>query len=175
VTKEFYSEILGEKMRLKTAPAVLRTIDKYMGFDNYIIMTRPKYLEGVGMQLKTRMMDTLRAQPDKTANDFLNVSPECWEYLKRWDKDLEQKQMLIENAESTAEAVQIENEKKMADYRKALAEAIAEGTALPPRPEIEKPKKKSLKKFFIEKRLAKRKMLAQKKINTGRIKHSNSS
>mmetsp|Transcript_14780 Transcript_14780/g.23370 ORF Transcript_14780/g.23370 Transcript_14780/m.23370 type:complete len:81 (-) Transcript_14780:256-498(-) len=40
--KEYYSEILDERISLPIVARVTRTIDKYQGFDNYIVLTSPK-------------------------------------------------------------------------------------------------------------------------------------
>eukprot|EP00466_Bigelowiella_natans_P006387 jgi/Bigna1/54037/estExt_Genewise1Plus.C_280013 len=171
VWAEFYSEILEEKIKLRTAPGVMRTIDKYMGFDNYIIMAEPRYLEGLGMQLKHRMLDKMRERPELTAEDCLNVSPECWDYLKKWDQKFADEAALKEKAASESETEKIEEEKLMANYRKELQEAIVEGNDLPQRPEPKKKKKISVKKLFIQKRIAKKEAVERRRKNIASVVH----
>lgn len=140
--RSYFSELLDERIQIKVVARVTRTIDKYHGFDNYIVLTHPKYLEGIGMKLKERMLETLRTKPELRPDDFLNVSPACWDYLANWDaKQAAIKQKLDEEADRE-EDLQIRRE-----------EAMINGEEPPKEP---RKKKKSLKLKCIEGRLQKR-------------------
>lgn len=153
--KSYYSEILDERIDVKIVTRAMRTVDKYYGFDNYIVLTHPRFLEGLGMKLKERMLDTLRAKPEAAFEDYLNVSPECWDYLKTWDEKVAAKEDKAATAAAEAEAEQIAKEK-----------AQKEGTWVEP-----KKKKKSIKQFFIEKRIANRERSARKRMTKSRYVH----
>mmetsp|Transcript_37379 Transcript_37379/g.72405 ORF Transcript_37379/g.72405 Transcript_37379/m.72405 type:complete len:232 (+) Transcript_37379:52-747(+) len=169
VTKELYSEILDERIRMRVVTNVLRSIDKFMGFDNYIIMTHPRYLEGVGMSLKMRMLDKLRSEPELKPDDFLNVSPECWEYLKEFDHKQAQLEAKAEEKRLKEQEKQLEREQQMAQWREEIARAMESGEEeLPPRP-VEKKKRKTAKEIHIEKRLAARERRQNRKDNVTRI------
>uniref|UniRef100_A0A7S2XBD7 Large ribosomal subunit protein bL28m n=1 Tax=Lotharella oceanica TaxID=641309 RepID=A0A7S2XBD7_9EUKA len=167
VTKELYSEILDERIRMRVVTNVLRSIDKYMGFDNYIIMTNPRYLEGIGMSLKMRMLDKLRSEPDLKPDDFLNVSPECWAYLEEFDQKQAVLEARAEEHRLKEQEKQIEREEQVAQWREDMMQAKEAGEELPPRP-VEK-KRKTAKDIHIERRLAARERRQNRKDNVTRI------
>eukprot|EP00472_Partenskyella_glossopodia_P012850 CAMPEP_0197517078 /NCGR_PEP_ID=MMETSP1318-20131121/2043_1 /TAXON_ID=552666 /ORGANISM="Partenskyella glossopodia, Strain RCC365" /LENGTH=155 /DNA_ID=CAMNT_0043066343 /DNA_START=188 /DNA_END=654 /DNA_ORIENTATION=+ len=144
------------------AAGVMRTIDKYMGFDNYIVLANPKCLEGLGMQLKTRMLDKLRSEPSLGPEDFLNVSPECWQYLEKFDEKEKMKQEAADKEAQEDELRLIEEEAEWMQYRKDRAEAIESGSK-PPKPPQKKKVKKSLKQHCIDTRIAKREAVEARK------------
>jgi large subunit ribosomal protein L28 len=69
--KKFFSDILGETLEVKLTSKALRTIDKYGGFDNYILRCKTWKLVGkkahdpenyLAIKLRTRMKERLAEQ-----------------------------------------------------------------------------------------------------------------
>lgn len=55
--KYLYSEILKKKIRIQMSSKTLKTIDKYGGFDNYVLLTKPKNMDSLfGEYLRKLMM-----------------------------------------------------------------------------------------------------------------------
>jgi len=58
--RNVYSEVLGRKLNLKFSTKALRCIRKYGGFDNYILLTKPKNMDSLyGEYLRKLMMTKL--------------------------------------------------------------------------------------------------------------------
>eukprot|EP00002_Diphylleia_rotans_P032429 TRINITY_DN6808_c0_g1_i1.p2 TRINITY_DN6808_c0_g1~~TRINITY_DN6808_c0_g1_i1.p2 ORF type:complete len:121 (-),score=20.76 TRINITY_DN6808_c0_g1_i1:242-604(-) len=58
--REFYSDILGHKVRVFVGTHALKCIDKAGGFDNYILSSSPKRLDSdVGNELKAKLQRAL--------------------------------------------------------------------------------------------------------------------
>ena len=63
--KQFYSEILGTKLKLRVTTAAMRCIDKAGGFDSYIYHTPEHKLDSrLGIALKRRMQAIVDKYPD---------------------------------------------------------------------------------------------------------------
>lgn len=62
-TKKYYSELLGEELKLRVTTRAMRTIDKYFGLDNYLLQSRPTKLgEGLPLELRARVQEALQAK-----------------------------------------------------------------------------------------------------------------
>jgi len=173
--KEYYSEILDERISLPIVARVTRTIDKYQGFDNYIVLTSPKYLEGIGMKLKNRMFDKMRSQPDISADDYLNVSPKCWEHLAKVDSEKELAASLKQERDETRLADIIAREQAQMDHRASLRNAQKTGAELPlppDRPGGARKKRISVKQTFIKKRQDRRNRVMENKKKRASIAHT---
>ncbi|KAJ1974204.1 hypothetical protein H4R35_003725 [Dimargaris xerosporica] len=60
---KLYSAILDETFEIKVTAALLRTLDKKGGLDNYLLGTKNKNIGSeFGLQLKTRLKDALTKQ-----------------------------------------------------------------------------------------------------------------
>ncbi|CEP03912.1 Large ribosomal subunit protein bL28c [Plasmodiophora brassicae] len=58
--KRFYSDILGHNLRLRVTTHVMRCIDKYGGFDNYILKMKEKHLASpLALNIKQRLLAKL--------------------------------------------------------------------------------------------------------------------
>ena len=63
--KQFYSDILGTKLKLRVTTAAMRCIDKAGGFDAYIYHTPDHKLDSrLGVALKRRMQAIVQKYPD---------------------------------------------------------------------------------------------------------------
>ncbi|KAL4459806.1 hypothetical protein ABPG74_003332 [Tetrahymena malaccensis] len=59
--KYLWSDILQKKIRIQMSSKTLRTIDKYGGFDNYVLLTKPKNMDSLyGEYLRKLMMFKLK-------------------------------------------------------------------------------------------------------------------
>lgn len=59
--KTFYSEILKKQMQIKVSTAAIKSIRKYGGFDNYVLLTKPSNMDSLyGEYLRTLMMTKLK-------------------------------------------------------------------------------------------------------------------
>ena len=54
--KVFFSQILGKRFRVNVSMKALRTIRKYGGFDNYVLLTKPKNLYSLFGEYLRRVM-----------------------------------------------------------------------------------------------------------------------
>lgn len=60
-SKNFYSPILGEHLKIRVTTRALRCIDKAGGLDNYLLYTRDKHIASeLGLQLKALLRQRYR-------------------------------------------------------------------------------------------------------------------
>ncbi len=63
--KTYFSELLGESLKLNVTTGAMRTIDKKFGLDNYLLKTKPKHLgEGLVLELRERVLVAQRAKQE---------------------------------------------------------------------------------------------------------------
>lgn len=65
--QRFYSETLGEAVRLRVSTAALRTVEKRGGLDGYLLKARNVELSTELRRLKQRLIQALAAQDERAA------------------------------------------------------------------------------------------------------------
>ncbi|KAG0296139.1 39S ribosomal protein L24, mitochondrial [Dissophora globulifera] len=68
-TKRLFSETLNDWIRLNMTTSVIRTVDKKGGLDRYLLETRPELLGERGVELRHKIVETLKAKQAKRALD----------------------------------------------------------------------------------------------------------
>ena len=81
--KQFYSEILGTKLKLRVTTAAMRCIDKAGGFDSYIYHTPEHKLDSrLGIALKRRIQAIVDKYPDVDPPPRVTRFPRPARYLE---------------------------------------------------------------------------------------------
>jgi len=92
-TRTFESETLRRRVRLNVTMKALRTIDKYGGFDQYILGVDEQYIPGIGLKLKRQMQAMIKFQP--YIEEYENIQKKQEEYSQKKKAEKIQKKSSI--------------------------------------------------------------------------------